>query len=244
MTDAEFLWRRAEDEMRRTRTLSEATRQEVAGLPLETRVAFAKAITLAGFDATDEPLSSTAVPEVDRLSAARLMLLTMRVDSDAPAWSSWMLDRTLEAVAGLTGGSIGDLFRALYQLLGEHVGALTKPTAGFIKDVVIGGFSRYRESYTSSDWRWLAERVGESPTPAQAYLALLALPPADLSPSAAVGILRSLVNSPYWGNAVAAVEDAVRNDEGRHLLERWLGTGVPSSRVEDVERLLRPSDGP
>ena len=239
MTSTDDLWQRAENELRSTKTLSESTRDAMARTAPERRHAFAEALKVAGFDSPiDETNISNAVPELDRLCAARLMLLAMRLDSDAPAWSSWMLDRALEGIATLPGGSIGDLFRSLHALLGERNGELTRPIAGFIKDAVIRSFSQHRESYEFSDWTWLVLAASQPQTPAQAYLALLALGPSFLSPEVAVGILRNLADTTQWDSAIAALDDTVKNATGHALLKRWQAEGVPSSRAADVERLL------
>jgi hypothetical protein len=111
------------------------------------------------------------------VGAARTMLLRLGANTPEPRWSSLMLEQVIAAAAATPGGHVTDLICALYDLLGE-VPAIGRVTANLVKDVVVGAFTAHRRSYEAGDLTPIARRVADRsrpPTPAQAYLALLAL---------------------------------------------------------------------
>jgi hypothetical protein len=167
---SEFL-RRVEHEVRSTRGASEATCAAFADLPLESRAAYGRAMQYLGCKLMGWPTGGAApVPEADRIRAARLMLLRLYLDTNDPRWSSGMLDRLLEAVMGTPGGSASDLFHALQESLEEYARELSWPVKNLIRDLVIKGFSEYRDSYQAANWTWMVRKTVERPSPAQAYL--------------------------------------------------------------------------
>jgi hypothetical protein len=166
------------------------------------------------------------------------MLLKLRVDSSDPRWSSLLLDRLLEAVIGTPGGGVGDLLHSLHDLLGEHHGDLTEPVRNIVKDLVVQCFTQHRASYDAVDLRWMVEKTIETPTPAQAYLALHAIPPSIMQPRCAVAIPKALMSTPYWKEAVNTLDEDLNNQEARTLLVRWLAEGIDPLCTEDVQRLL------
>lgn len=239
MTNNDLLWQRAEYDVHTTATLSDSTLEAIAALEAESRIAFDIAMKFAGFHSpVKQPVQPVTALERDRVRAARLMLLTLRLDSSDPAWSSWMIDRMLETVVELPGGSVDDLLHALHEILGEYAVELTKPVANLIKDIVVASYTRYRKSYESLDWKWLIHEVIEGESPAQNYMALLALPPSELFARSAIAILRTLVGTPYWDNAVASLREYVENEEGRSLLRQWLQEGIQASQAKDIKRML------
>ncbi|MFO0811311.1 MAG: hypothetical protein U0746_21995 [Gemmataceae bacterium] len=152
-----------------------------------------------GNERTAAPVASPA----DRVAAARRMLLTLGLDGADPRWSSDVLDRLLTDVVGAPGGSIGDLFTALFGVLGEYSTELTQPVAALLKDLVVGCFTRHRGSYDAADWKGMADRLGTDATPAQLYLALHALPPQVVSSRLADAIAKGLEPTPYHAEAVS-----------------------------------------
>jgi hypothetical protein len=166
------------------------------------------------------------------------MLLKLGVDSNDPRWSSWMLDRLLDAVTGAPEGSIGDLLHALYDLLGEDSCDLAEPVRNIIKDLVVQCFTQHRASYDATDLRWMVDTIVEGPTRAQAYLGLHAIPPAIMRPRCAVAILKALASTLYWKEAVNTLDEDLNSQEARALLCEWLMEGINPSCVEDVKRLV------
>jgi hypothetical protein len=211
-----------------------------AHLPLPVQLAYARAIAFAGCEsaANWQFVPGVATEETDRINAARLMLLKLQTGQCDPRWSSWLLDRMFEAVTDTPGGTIGDLLHALYDVLGDYDCDLTYHVANFIQSVVVGGITRDRLSFQTLNFNWLIQGTLAARTPAQSYLAFLALPPEVLSPHCIVAILKRLQLTPYWEKAFAVMNDDLRNEEGRRLVREWLAEGVDPSRAGDVRRVL------
>src|SRR5271165_3408193 len=87
-----------------------------------------------------------------------------------PAWSSRVLDMTVEEILSQPGGRLGDVFHALWDLGGRDDVPLTKTMANFIHDIVVLCFTRYRTKYDAEDFQWMADQVRRVTTPARAYL--------------------------------------------------------------------------
>jgi hypothetical protein len=243
MIDKSELLQRAENDLHTRRTLTKSTCEGFATLPAESRIAYARAIVFAGCDLADsgELAPNTETLESDRINAARLMLLKLYLDQCDPRWSSWLLDQMLNAVTETPGGTVGDLFYALFEVLGDYTCNLTKTVANFIQDVVVGSLTRTRKLSQSVDLTWLIQKTLENPTPPQGYLAFLALPPERLSPKCIVAILRSFEATSYWEKAFSVMREDLHNEEGRRLLKEWLAEGIEPSRAKDVKRALGES---
>src|SRR5262245_11790936 len=110
MTNSRDFLQRVEHDVRNLGAVSESTCEAFAELPLESRTAYSRAMQFLGCKSVDLTVSSTgSTLGVDRIRASRLMLLKLSLDTSDPRWSSWVLDRMLEAVMGTPGGSVGDL---------------------------------------------------------------------------------------------------------------------------------------
>lgn len=206
MTDKNDFVRQAEFELRNTRTVSLSTCQAWADLPAEAKTAFARAMSFLGCipsGTVGTPSPPTA--ELDRIAAARLMLLKLGLDSDDPRWSSEVLDRLLKAVVETPNGGVGDLFFALFGVLGDYSPELTKPVASLMKDLVVKCFTRYQGSYESVDWRRLVERLGVNATKAQLYLGLHAIPPQFVPPQLADAIAKGLESTAFHDEAASSL---------------------------------------
>jgi hypothetical protein len=59
--------------------------------------------------------------------------------------------------------------------------------------------------------------------------------PVELS----VAILKSLVGTPHWEEALGIVEESLHSDEGKKLLWDWLTEGIEAPYASDVRRLMR-----
>jgi hypothetical protein len=92
-----------------------------------------------------------------------------------PAWSSKLLEETIDHVLSTPGGNVTDLLNALWDLLGETKAALSKISANFILDIVKSSFTRYRSDYDAASFSWMTDRL-EGSLPVQAYLAAISLP--------------------------------------------------------------------
>jgi hypothetical protein len=68
----------------------------------------------------------------------------------------------------------------------------------------------------------MVQKTIERSTPAQAYLAHLAIPPDIMQTACAVAILKELEGTPYRDEAVSALEDYLADPEARVLAEREL----------------------
>ena len=130
---------------------------------------------------------------------------------------------------------MGDVFQAVYPLIGRS--ELSSEMANFGKELATVAFSSFYKSYESSDLRWLRDEVSNGCTTAQGYFALYTLPPELLTPSCVLAILKVLVGTPYWAEAVANLEDETENGDVRKLLREWLSMGVDDHGRLDVERM-------
>jgi hypothetical protein len=122
--------------------------------------------------------------EAARIDGARSRLLRLQAGQQGgsgdrgwvPAWSSRVLEAEVDGILSAPGGGVGDLFQALWTLLEQTNAALDRTLANFIRDIAVLTFTGYRSQYDVADFRWMADRVEAGGTPAQAYLAALALP--------------------------------------------------------------------
>jgi hypothetical protein len=115
-------------------------------------------------------------------------------------WSSWGLEQTIEKIVGQDGSGLRDVFAAFWELAGQPDVRLTRLMADFILDIVRLCFRLYRRRYDAEDFSWMAERVQRGCTPSQAYLALIALPPA-LNRTCRSAILSSLEGTEFFPEA-------------------------------------------
>lgn len=206
MIDTIDFAKQAEQELHTNRRLGPATCRAWDDLPAARKAAFAPALTFLGCgkqEPNGQGVGGTA--EADRIAACRLMLLAFYLDKDEPAWSSYLLDRLLEAVMEPPGGSVGDLFRALYGLLANHRSALSKTLANLIKQIIVLCLTRQRRSYEAVDWAWFAHQASAGATPAQLYLALHAVPLALVDVQLTQAITTGLASSPFQAEAAAAL---------------------------------------
>ncbi len=193
--------RQAEHDLRGDRKLGPSSFQAWQDLGPASKAAFAPAMTFLG---TLSNGWADATNEADRIAACRLMLLAFYLDKDEPAWSSYLLDRFLEAVMATPQGSVADLFHALYDLLANHSKTLSEPLANLIKQLVIMSFTRHRKSYDAVDWSPFLRKASAGATPAQLYFLLYALPPELVTPELADAVAKGLAATPFHGEVTAA----------------------------------------
>src|SRR5258708_22833626 len=99
MTNIDGFWRLVEQELLNKRAVNKSTCEAFSGLHPGRRSAYAKAMSFLGCEVEEiPPQHADAVLETDRIRASRLMLLKLYLDTGEPRWSSWILERLLEAV--------------------------------------------------------------------------------------------------------------------------------------------------
>lgn len=130
------------------------------------------------------------------------MFLDFQIDTHDPKWSSWRLEKLLEAVLKTPQGEVVDVIRGLDLALKKYNVNLTETVANLVKDVVILSFTRARTAYEQASWGWANDELTKGVSPARCYLFLQALPPEKASPAAVVAILRGLDATPYAAQAV------------------------------------------
>jgi hypothetical protein len=239
ISETEFVTR-AENELRTTKSLSlelcvAATASE------QLRQTYGPAMAFLGCGAP-EPITnpSVTVPQASRVGVSRLMLISLGLDRSDPIWSSSRLTKLIETDLSLPGGGVGDVFLAVYDLLGEFQQQLTPILANFIKQLVIECFTQYRVSYSGFAWGQFAQQVTQTATRAQCYLAMLGVPPSMMPPHKAIAILRALVPTEYGREAMATLADDLRTDVGQRLLREWLNEEGSPLSAHDAEQLLQP----
>jgi hypothetical protein len=125
-----------------------------------------------------------SVGEASRVEAARARLQRFSSGEQeggnrgwTPAWSSRVLEEEVDRILSASDSRVSDLFKALWPLLEQRKSELNRSLVNFIRDIVILTFTRYRSQYDAADFEWMADKVAAGGTPAQAYLAAMALPP-------------------------------------------------------------------
>jgi len=214
MTNVDEFLQQLERDVSSLKAASDSTCRAFSSLPSQTRVAYAESLRFLGCKNVETPCKDTyIVPGPHRIRAAKVMLLSLYLDTDSPAWSSYTLDRLLGAVMNTPGGNIGDLFHALTEILCDGRLNLTEYVANLIKTLVIKSFTEHRSSCESSDLGWMVRSTTECPTPATAYLALLAIPPGFMNAECAHTILHELASTAYFEEAMITLEDALDSRE-------------------------------
>ena len=202
MIDTTDFARRAEDEVRLSGAISPSTCQAWKDLPPEGQAALDRAMAFLGCQPGPRLESIPGgTRELDRVAAARLMLLKLGANRSDPTWSSEVLDRIVSAVMRTPGGSVRDLYLALNGVLGDYPCELSRELANLIKELVKKCFTKHRSSYESVDWKQIAQRISGNATKAQLYLALHAIPPQYVSPGLAESIVSGLESTPYHQEA-------------------------------------------
>jgi hypothetical protein len=244
MTDLEDVLRQVEHDIRTMGSVGEETCKAFVGLPPEDRSFYERAMRILGCEAPALPaVRAVSVPAADRMRASRLMLLRFFRQPDNPAWSSWLLDRLLESVMATPGGSVSDLVYALHEILGEPDVKLTETLKNLITEVVVKSFTLSRSSYESSDFTEMIAKTTDGATPAQAYLALLAIPPDRMRASCTAAILKGLEGTPYLSEARGMLEDALSDSEPRDDA-RWEAAGLPEATRVGIEQANRGESAP
>jgi hypothetical protein len=120
-----------------------------------------------------------------------------------------VLARLVTAVVQTPGGSIEDLYHALFAVLGDNHCELSREMANFIRDLVVKCFTEHRSAYEAVDWVPLVQKIMGSATKAQLYLALHSIPPQHVSAELAELIAKGLQATPFHQEAlnVLAVEN-------------------------------------
>src|SRR4030095_272922 len=180
MTELDALIERMEANLRVSGTVDEEVCRAIMALGEEQGVLPGGVLAFLGCrDASPPGSESRQATAAHRLLIAKLMLLRLRAHTAAPAWSSLVLEQLLSIATSIPGGQVGDIILAMYQILGEQGSTLSETAANLIRDVVVNAFTRHRLSYDASDLSRLNEDLADAGhylTPAQAYLALHALP--------------------------------------------------------------------
>jgi hypothetical protein len=184
----------AERDLRATGVLSDATCQAFARTDEAARRGFEPSFAFLGCPTNVMVAHRDVVPLVHRIEAIRLMMLRVRAHTDAPRWSSRVLDDMFEAARQPPGAMIGDIVQGLFAVLAECPPGLSDTQANFIREVSIHVVGKQRRAYAAEDFSWLAAALIDANAKinaAQAYLAAYTLPP-SLAPGCRDSILQAL----------------------------------------------------
>jgi hypothetical protein len=232
MTKTSVFINDVETDLRTTRQISEATKASFDALPAESRAAIRQMTTFVGCETPAVEGSYPTDPQ-DRVNAVAIMFLDFQIDTHDPKWSSWRLEKLLEAALKTPQGEVVDVIRGLDLALKKYNVNLTDTVANLVKDVVILGFTRARTAYEQASWGWANEELTKGVSAARCYLFLHALPPGKASPSAIVAILRGLDGTPYAAQAVD-----IRSDDLERVDVKPLLRGLSLSNPEAADKLL------
>ena len=170
----------------------------------------------------------------DSVNTIALKFFDFQIDTHDPKWSSWRLEKLLEAVLHTHQGEVIDLIRGFDLALKKYNVNLTETVVNLVKDVVILCFTKARAAYQQANWEWANEELAKVASPARCYLFLYALPPDKATPASIVALLRGLADTPYSAHAVDMRSDDLERADVKPLL-RELKLSTP----EAVEK-LRP----
>lgn len=154
---------------------------------------------------------SPTEPQAEKAARILLSRLTATTSGVAegggwtPAWSSLVLETTVDEILSAPESRIRDLMRGLWSQLSGSRAKLDPTMSNFLRDIVILTFTRYRQRYEAEDFAWMEASVREGCTEAQGYLALHALPPRWV-PAARDAILRALSETAFLDEAQRALE--------------------------------------
>lgn len=167
-------------ELRASGKLSEATCQAFARADEAVRSAFESSFAFLGCPTGGGGARGDVVPPAHRIDAIRLMMLQLGAHTDAPRWSSRVLDDLFQAARQTPGATLGDVVQGLFAVLAECPPGLSSVQANFIREVGIYVVGKQRRAYAAEDFSWLVTALIEANTEinaAQAYLAAYTLPP-------------------------------------------------------------------
>ena len=219
MTNTSEFVGRVETDLQANRKIGAASKAAFGSLPAESRAAFQQMMAWVGADCGFLDRSFDRAEMADRVEAASLMFLQFAIETHEPAWSSWLLEKMLEAVLKTPKGEATDLIRGLDRALKRYHVRLTQTVANLVRDVVILTFNKAGGSYQSADWDWANEELKAGASPAQCYLFLYALPPDKLQASSVAAILRNLANTSFAKEAVVNLSDDLERPEVKPLLQ-------------------------
>ena len=184
----------AERELRTTGSLSDATCRAFTAADDDSSRGFEASFAFLGCPVRAAAASAEPVHASHRVAAIRLMMLRLGAHTIDPRWSSQILERLIDAALQPPGAQIGDVVRALFQLLAEAPSGLSEVQANLIREVGVQVVAIQRRRCSTEDFSWLAAMIhGTSTklTAAQAYLAAYTLPSALASQCLAI-ILHAL----------------------------------------------------
>ncbi|NTX65879.1 hypothetical protein HUA74_34990 [Myxococcus sp. CA051A] len=176
MTDLASLKNGAEAELLGARDSGhlDDLRARIADWPPALRAAYGPVLVALGSPPLSEEGGVRGLPGAsERQGACRLALLAMYVDTGTPRWSSGMLDKVLDAVLAVPGGTCDDFLLALWRMCDVPSFPLTVVGVRFIRDVVRALLTRQRRGMPV-DLRWLTP-LGTGLTPARACFSYLVL---------------------------------------------------------------------
>lgn len=194
----------------RTGKIDDRTWQRFGRLDVRVRRAVHEVAAFLGRSVKLPPVGEAVTPAdvslLARRRAATAALLKFSVHTDAPAWSSALLEGLVVAQLSVPEGEVGDIFGAAFDLWEQHDPALSTPMANFVRALTVCCLTRHRSSFLRCDIAELIERVRVQPTTVAAYL-LTFVVSAELSAAARTVVLPVLAGSARYEHAVRMLAD-------------------------------------
>src|SRR5262245_23016168 len=208
MTSAEPWMERVEQELRHSGGVSPALCADLEASSSPFAEAFQRALAFLGCEIVRAGRDHRLATEDERVAATRLMLLKLQSHTAAPRWSSFVLDRLVDATMGTPGAHVTDVVVALHALLGELGSEMNREVANLVRDLIVTMFRRFAGQFVDAHYLDALRRVIDSTqalAPAQAYLVMHALPEA--------------AQPQYRGRILEALRDTPCAAEARQFLE-------------------------
>jgi hypothetical protein len=209
---------KVESDIRATRKIGDGTKSAFCNLDAETRAAYQQMMVFIGADMGLLDKSYRTDP-IERANAAALMFLWLQIDTPEPAWSSWVLEKMIDAVLKTPKGEPIDIIRGFDHALKKYNVRLTETVAKLVKDVMTSTFSKVGNWYQAADWHWANKALGNEISPARCYLFLNLLPPEKADAGSIVAILNGLADTPFVKEALAVLSDDLERPDVKPLVQ-------------------------
>lgn len=132
MIDDKIFQKIVEAEVRRTRRFDEAVKS-VGNVAASVAAAYCPIFRALKYECPDVQAEQTD-PD-SRIGAAKAAMFRFSLDTGNPTWSSYLLDRVVDALEATPSSSADDLYTAIFEILTDYAVPLNTVVANLFKDL-------------------------------------------------------------------------------------------------------------
>jgi len=234
------LFQRIETELLDSGQITDSTCADFEKLPSDIRLQVIDIMKFLGCKDINDSASSAPISMSDneRLFYIRLMLLRMSAHTEAPVWSSWVVQQFWQVITSLHEGNPSDFVIAYFKILAEFQVTLTQTVTHFIRDMVVEGIRLYKDKYDHANFQYFSQNTPSIITQSQAYLCVFGIPPQFLTPTWYPTILKSLTHTNYLSLVLNEISDELKDDKNKILINEWLQNEESISIREILRKAL------